>query len=183
MNSFTNLMWRYRHELLNCSSLVSWDIICTVNCQVTMPQRGKPEPPQLNYGNYEMTGATLGETGILEWDSDLEYHLSWQLPEDNGLPIDMFLLQYFPVGHTLDTIIIYFNCFSMIRFVWRCQRREIGKGPGKWLRRRSAESPQLTRSSFHIRTPSSWSSSRLTMSSDSPMKPVLSSKLWRVRTF
>jgi len=65
--------------------------------QVTMPQRGKPEPPQLNYGNYEMTGATLGETGILEWDSDLEYHLSWQLPEDNGLPIDMFLLQYFPV--------------------------------------------------------------------------------------
>ena len=62
-----------------------------------MPQRGKPEPPQLNYGNYEI-GGSLGETGILEWDTDLEYHLSWQLPEDNGLPIDMFLLQYFPVG-------------------------------------------------------------------------------------
>ena len=65
--------------------------------QVTMPKRGKPEPPILNYGG---TGGLLpGESGILEWDSSQTYHLSWQLPEDNGLPIDMFLLRYFPVRH------------------------------------------------------------------------------------
>ena len=62
-----------------------------------MPKRGKPEAPLLNYGNYGM-GGLLGDTGILEWDTAEEYHLSWQLPEDNGLPIDMFLLQYYPVS-------------------------------------------------------------------------------------
>ena len=60
-----------------------------------MPKRGKPEPPLLNYGGM---GGLLGESGILEWDTSEQYHLSWQLPEDNGLPIDMFLLRYFPVS-------------------------------------------------------------------------------------
>ena len=71
--------------------------------QVTMPKRGKPEPPLLNYGGL---GGLLGESGILEWDTSEQYHLSWQLPEDNGLPIDMFLLRYFPVSwsHNLTTL-------------------------------------------------------------------------------
>ena len=64
-----------------------------------MPKRGKPEPPLLNYGNYGL-GGLLGDSGILEWDTSKEYLLSWQLPEDNGLPIDMFLLRYFPVSVT-----------------------------------------------------------------------------------
>ena len=71
----------------------------TVLSQVTMPKRGKPEPPLLNYGNYGL-GGLLGDSGILEWDTSKEYLLSWQLPEDNGLPIDMFLLRYFPVSVT-----------------------------------------------------------------------------------
>ena len=71
--------------------------------QVTMPKRGKPEPPLLNYGGL---GGLIGESGIPEWDTSEQYHLSWQLPEDNGLPIDMFLLRYFPVSwsHNLTTL-------------------------------------------------------------------------------
>ena len=75
--------------------------------QVTMPKRGKPEAPLLNYGNYGM-GGLLGDTGILEWDTAEEYHLSWQLPEDNGLPIDMFLLQYYPVRQIFINIYAYY---------------------------------------------------------------------------
>ena len=75
-----------------------------------MPKRGKPEAPLLNYGNYGM-GGLLGDTGILEWDTAEEYHLSWQLPEDNGLPIDMFLLQYYPVSS--------FSSFNLNNFCWQ----------------------------------------------------------------
>ena len=64
--------------------------------QVTMSVRGKPEAPLLNYGNYI---GHLGEAGILKWDTSEPYHLSWQLPEDNGVPIDHFRLRYFPVRH------------------------------------------------------------------------------------
>ena len=39
----------------------------------------------------------LNDGGFIELDSSNKYELSWQIPEDNGLPIDMFLLQYFPV--------------------------------------------------------------------------------------
>ena len=63
--------------------------------QVTMSVRGKPEAPVLNYGNYI---GHLGEAGILKWDTSEPYHLSWQLPEDNGVPIDHFRLRYFPVS-------------------------------------------------------------------------------------
>ena len=63
--------------------------------QVTMSVRGKPEAPVLNYGNYI---GHLGEAGILKWDTSQDYHLSWQLPEDNGVPIDHFRLRYFPVS-------------------------------------------------------------------------------------
>lgn len=82
-----------------------WNKMCV---QVTMPKRGKPEPPLLNYGGM---GGLLGESGILEWDTSEQYHLSWQLPEDNGLPIDMFLLRYFPVSwsHNLTTWSISWN--------------------------------------------------------------------------
>ena len=65
--------------------------------QVTMSVRAKPEAPVLNYGNYV---GQLGDTGILSWDTSKEYHLSWQLPEDNGVPIDHFRLQYYPVSLT-----------------------------------------------------------------------------------
>lgn len=64
--------------------------------QVTMPKRGRPEPPILNSEDYGMPGF-LNDGGFIELDSTNEYELSWQIPEDNGLPIDMFLLKYFPV--------------------------------------------------------------------------------------
>ena len=38
--------------------LINWII-----SKVTMPKRGKPEPPLLNYGNYG-SGGLLGESGI-----------------------------------------------------------------------------------------------------------------------
>ena len=63
--------------------------------QVTMSVRARPEPPLLNYGNY---GGHIGEAGILKWDTSQPYDLSWQLPEDNGVPIDLFRLKYFPVS-------------------------------------------------------------------------------------
>jgi len=63
-----------------------------------MSVRGKPEAPLLNYGNYEWM---LGETEILSWDTSEPYDLSWQLPEDNGVPVDHFRLQYFPVRHNV----------------------------------------------------------------------------------
>ena len=69
--------------------------------QVTMSVRGKPEAPGLNYGNYEWM---LGDTGILSWDTSQPYHLSWQLPEDNGVPIDHFRLQYFPVSWVIISL-------------------------------------------------------------------------------
>ena len=60
-----------------------------------MSVRARPEPPLLNYGNY---GGHIGEAGILKWDTSEPYDLSWQLPEDNGVPIDLFRLKYFPVS-------------------------------------------------------------------------------------
>jgi hypothetical protein len=34
---------------------------------------------------------------VVELHTSNSYELSWQIPEDNGLPIDYFLLQYYPV--------------------------------------------------------------------------------------
>ena len=39
----------------------------------------------------------LNDGAFIEIDSSNKYELSWQIPEDNGFHIDMFLLQYFPV--------------------------------------------------------------------------------------
>jgi len=64
--------------------------------QVTMPKRGRPEPPILNTQDYGMPGY-ISDSGIGQVDSSNKYELSWQIPEDNGIPIDMFLLQYYPV--------------------------------------------------------------------------------------
>ena len=65
-----------------------------------MPKRGRPEPPILNTEDYGMPGF-ISDGGIVEVDSSNKYELSWQIPEDNGLPIDMFLLQYYPVRRKL----------------------------------------------------------------------------------
>ena len=61
---------------------------------ITMPRRGAPEPPILNT---EQFGVEL-EGGIIELNTSNSYELSWQIPEDNGLDIDFFLLQYYPVS-------------------------------------------------------------------------------------
>ena len=59
--------------------------------QITMPRKGRPEPPILNTDHFVRQG------GVLELNSSNSYELSWQIPEDNGLPIDYFLLKYYPV--------------------------------------------------------------------------------------
>lgn len=62
--------------------------------QITMPRRGRPEPPVLNTEQF----GELGEHGdVVVLNTSNSYELSWQIPEDNGLPIDYFLLQYYPV--------------------------------------------------------------------------------------
>ena len=62
--------------------------------QITMPRKGRPEPPVLNTDQL----GEVGERGeVVELNSSNSYELSWQIPEDNGLPIDYFLLQYYPV--------------------------------------------------------------------------------------
>ena len=64
--------------------------------QVTMPKRSRPEPPILNAEDYSMSNFG-NDGGLVQLDSSNKYELSWQIPEDNGLPIDMFRLQFFPV--------------------------------------------------------------------------------------
>ena len=59
--------------------------------QITMPRKGRPEPPILNTDMFVKHG------DIVELNASNSYELSWQIPEDNGLPIDYFLLQYYPV--------------------------------------------------------------------------------------
>jgi len=60
---------------------------------ITMPRRGRPEPPILNT---EQFGVEI-EGDVIELNTSNSYELSWQIPEDNGLPIDLFLLTYYPV--------------------------------------------------------------------------------------
>ena len=64
--------------------------------QVTMPKRSRPEPPILNAEDYSLSNF-VNDGGLVQLDSSNKYELSWQIPEDNGLPIDMFRLQFFPV--------------------------------------------------------------------------------------
>ena len=79
--------------------------------QYTMPKRGAPEPPILNLGQL----GKLGEHGnIVTLNSSDSYELSWQIPEDNGLPIDYFLLQYYPVGTPK-------HCYSMFARIFKSQ--------------------------------------------------------------
>jgi hypothetical protein len=39
----------------------------------------------------------VDNNGIIEVNTSNSYELSWKIPEDNGVPIDYFLLQYYPV--------------------------------------------------------------------------------------
>lgn len=49
----------------------------------------------------------VGEHGdVVILNTSNSYELSWQIPEDNGLPIDYFLLQYYPVSAL--------PCFAMV---------------------------------------------------------------------
>ena len=62
-----------------------------------MPAPGPPQPPTLKT---EQFGVEL-ESGIIEVNTSNSYELAWKIPEDNGVPIDYFLLQYYPVGDLL----------------------------------------------------------------------------------
>jgi len=59
---------------------------------LTMPAPGPPQPPLLKT---EQFGVEMN--GIIEVNTSNSYELSWKIPEDNGVPIDYFLLQYYPV--------------------------------------------------------------------------------------
>ena len=63
--------------------------------QVTTGRRGRPEPPVLNTGQ----GGEGGEEGqVVRMNTSSSLRLSWQVPEDNGLPIDHFLVQHYQVS-------------------------------------------------------------------------------------
>jgi len=57
-----------------------------------MPRPGPPQPPTLKT---EQFGVEMN--GIIEVNTSNSYELSWKIPEDNGVPIDYFLLAYYPV--------------------------------------------------------------------------------------
>ena len=60
--------------------------------RITMPRPGPPQPPVLKT---DLFG--IENNGIIEVNTSNSYELSWKIPEDNGVPIDYFLLQYYPV--------------------------------------------------------------------------------------
>jgi len=65
-----------------------------VGIQLTTPMKGRPEAPILSI----QTGpgeVLIGD--VIELPRSKEYEVSWQIPEDNGVAIDFFLLTYFPV--------------------------------------------------------------------------------------
>lgn len=60
--------------------------------RITMPRPGPPQPPVLKTDLFGVEN-----NGIIEVNTSNSYELSWKIPEDNGVPIDFFLLQYYPV--------------------------------------------------------------------------------------
>ena len=63
--------------------------------QTTTPNKGKPEPPILNLQNGD---GEIVDTDVIELPTPDNYELSWQIPEDNGVAIDYFLLTYYAVS-------------------------------------------------------------------------------------
>ena len=73
---------------------------------ITMPRPGPPQPPTLKTDQFGVEN-----NGVIEVNTSNSYELSWKIPEDNGVPIDYFLLQYYPVSVYLRQIffpILYF---------------------------------------------------------------------------
>lgn len=62
--------------------------------QITTPKRGRPEPPILNK---ETGDGEIVDGDIIELPTPDHYQVSWRIPEDNGVPIDYYLLTYYPV--------------------------------------------------------------------------------------
>ena len=75
-----------------------------------MPQRGRPEAPVLNKDQFGEVGEH-GDVVVLKTSNS--YELSWSIPEDNGLPIDFFLLQYYPVGYALKSSLFCQRCLIL----------------------------------------------------------------------
>ena len=72
------------------------------NQQITTAGRGRPEPPVINRNAGE--GEEMVD-GVIELDDPDQYEISWHIPEDNGVPIDYFLLTYYAVRcETLKTL-------------------------------------------------------------------------------
>lgn len=89
-----NLHPRTTYDLrFGCKNRVGFSV-WAARQQLTMPQRGRPEAPVLNKDQFGEVGEH-GDVVVLKTSNS--YELSWSIPEDNGLPIDFFLLQYYPV--------------------------------------------------------------------------------------
>ena len=76
--------------------------------RITMPRPGPPQPPTLKT---EQFGVEMN--GIIEVNTSNSYELSWKIPEDNGVPIDYFLLAYYPVSHIRKRVL-----FKLMGFGW-----------------------------------------------------------------
>jgi hypothetical protein len=46
---------------------------------------------------YVLSDVQVLDGDVIELPSSNNYEVSWQIPEDNGQPIDFFLLSYYPV--------------------------------------------------------------------------------------
>ena len=79
--------------------------------QITTPKRGRPEPPILNK---ETGDGEIVDGDIIELPTPDHYQVSWRIPEDNGVPIDYYLLTYYPVSTNLANHKKKYNYFVLI---------------------------------------------------------------------
>ena len=87
-----------------------------------MPRPGPPQPPVLKTDLFGVEN-----NGIIEVNTSNSYELSWKIPEDNGVPIDFFLLQYYPVRRHLWS-------FKKVRRVILTIPKVRKEGTNSWVR-------------------------------------------------
>ena len=67
--------------------------------------RGKPEAPHINRGDEIEDEAG---SGIIVGDSGTEFDVSWHIPLDNGVPIDLYIITLYRVrGSTIIPPVCY----------------------------------------------------------------------------
>lgn len=71
-----------------------------------MPKEAEPEEPLL---------FNVGSTGVTDSPYPDKYTLQWQVPHDNGKPIDYFTIDYYQVSASL---LSFLEILARISFVY-----------------------------------------------------------------